>query len=347
MATTRDLAATVLGEAAMAPQLAPQIFKRASQNFARLAKAPQNSKISQELSALAQHFAAAADRPGSVEDFHDLLRESAEAYEQVGDYEEDMDPIARRAEIHAERTPGLPRVSIAPKSINRTTRLGDQATIKYQPTDIEIQNGVRETNTIIYWQGEKEESQTFTVDIDVLQPLPRQDDPSLPQPGARPYGIVIYAADGSQAKAVFDIGSGVRFTGVGNYVSILIGMEPPPPGRFSAPLTVGALMGMFAAPSTAPLIRTVYIDDLDNGETTPVITRPLKAVTLLPPQSSEIGAFGLYEFLDASMNVLYALKLFNSSLGAPIPLANDVVYIRVTHNGAVSANYRLPFQLSL
>lgn len=340
----RDIVASFKNAAAENPSQAPQIYRKAASTFLGYAKDPKNAKTAAQLNELAARFSAdaelAANRPATVSDFEDLLREYAESYEQVDD-NDDMGIIARRNEIHEERTPGLPRVSITPKSVNRSTRLGDVVTLKWQPTAAERNLGLKESETLLLWQGEKEESQTVTIDT-ILLNAPLQNNPDG---GPRPYATVSYGSDGAVANVNLDIGQ--RCTVVGSYVSVSVALNPPRTDYPQGQATIGASMGFFAAPSVAPVIYTYYIDDLGEGITSALIPRPPKAIYLQPIQSLVIGGSAEIYFyaLDGTV-VQYAVPYINGSQNVPIPITGDIAFLKVKNTGA-GPRFRLPFELSL
>jgi hypothetical protein len=324
------------------PAQAVAIYRDAARTLAAHAAEANNAGLAPALLGWATRFAEAAERPATVIDFLDFLEERAEAYRQVGSPYDDMDVIARHAEIHEERTPGLPRVSITPKSVTMSTRLGDQATIKWDPTEADKLAGIKRTNTLVQWQGTKEESQAITIDTAILD----QPQTENVTGGPRPYSIISFGADGAKVDVEADIGQ--RITVVGSYVGILVGMNPPRSTDFTkGQITVGASIGFFAAPSVAPVICTRYIDNLDVGVTQRIV-RPTKAMYLQPMQSNLQSGTATLTFyaLDGSVPQ-YVVDYINSAQNVPIPLTADIYFIDVTNTGGGAANFRLPFQLSL
>ena len=301
------------------------------------------------------NLASRYTRPPTVEDFQDLLQETAEAYEEVGGEGSDpMDLVARRRELHEERSPHGPSVSIAPETFNEDATLGRSVNLKYQPTAAETMNGVKESDTVAFWQGQKKEAQALTVDVGALVPqrIPPGEDAGAPH-SARPFGTVVYGSDGNKISVNFDIGWGVRFTVVGNYVSVLASMAPPQTGRPAGIMTVGGSIGMFAAPSVAPVLFTEYVDELTNTDSSDFIPRPMHAVQLLPLLTDALLGTTQIDFFGFGGGAIAATQLYSivfpsGTLGmSPIPLAGDVAFITITNNTGVLANYRLPFQLSM
>lgn len=346
-ATLKTLASGFLGAAQNQPDRQAEIYHKAAATFMGLASKPENARLQAQLHSLAQQFSHAAQRPPTVEDFNNLLQETAEAYEEVGG-DDDVDLVARRREIHDDRAPEGRPISIAPASINQDTPLGRIATIKFAPTSEEVRLGVVQSQTVAFWQGTKREAQAVTVDVGLVEAavvLP----PGVQEPTCRPFGIVVFGSDGGRTTAKFDLAYGQRFTVVGNYVSILVGMDPPPPDRPSIQLTVSASIGMFAAPSQSPVLFTSYIDNLADGASTGLIARPAKSILLLPPRIGFLGGSILLETFDlgGGPNPIDALSIPNSPQNTPIPLVNDAAFFRVTNTSVKRANIRLPFQLCL
>lgn len=338
--------ADVIGAAEANPSARTAIFRQAAVTLGEGARDPRNSRLAAALQRTADEFAAASERPDSISDFRDQLQESAQAYHEVGDPADDMAEFARLPEIHEDRTPGLPRVSIAPKSVTHATRLGDQATLKWEPTASDLAAGIRQQNTIAFWQGFKEEAQAVTVDVAILA-LPTAANG---QGGPRPYGLVSYGSDGAIANVKFDVGFGTRFTVVGSYVSVLVGLNPPRDDFKQGQVTIGASLGFFAAPSRAPVMYTEYLGltNVPPGNVSGLIPRPAHAMMLLPMQSNLIGGTATIEFL-ALDGILpqYQINWVNSAQNIAIPITDDIAWLRVTNTGADSQQFRLPFQLAL
>lgn len=350
MSRLHDYVADVIGTAIATPDRASTVFREAAQQLARRAAGATHAQDATALREASRMFMSAASRPDSISDFRDMLRETAESYQEVGEPQsDDMAVYARRREIHEERTPGLPRVSIAPKSVTEATRLGDVATLKWQPTKIDIENNIRQQNTIAFWQGHKEEAQSVTVDVGLLE-MPTGVNGTG---GPRPYGLVTYGSDGAKTDVKFDIAFGTRFTVVGSYVSVLAALNPPRADFPQGQVTVAASLGFFAAPSLAPVMYTEYIDGLSNNPVgnanlSALIQRPAKAMVLLPMQSSLALGTATIEFyaLDGILPQ-YVVNWTNSAQNQPIPLSNDIAWLRVRNTGGGVANFRLPFQIAL
>jgi hypothetical protein len=348
--TVKKLVGSFIGAAKQRPDRAPAIYRKAAQVLTGLSRDPQNAHIAPQLQSAAIEFAGASasfQRAPTIEDFTELLRNTAVAYDQVGD--DPIDLIARRREIQEERS-GETRTSIAPASFNEDSTLGRSAIIKFAPTPEESSQGIVETQTVAFWQGVKKEAQAVSVDVALVQPPPPANANALLS--ARPYGIVKFGSDGNTTPVEFDIGRGTRFTMPCNYASVLVGMDPPPVNRASAILTVGASMGTFAAPSQAPIFRTRYVDALLGGTNSDFITIPLKASQLLSIQSNmaigETAIITLYSFsgADALTEIFYQQGAALTA-NLPAPLAGDEFFVKI-HNGSVAArNFRLMFQLSL
>lgn len=351
----KKIANAFIGAAKQHPERAPAIYRRAAQKLIGLSRDPRNSGSAKALQNAAMDFVSAAQRGQqsiTIDDFTDLLVETAQAYDEAGD--DPMDLVAARRDIHEERTPYIPgNVSIAPESFNKDATLGRSAVIKYNPSQEETRNGVKQSETVAFWQGRKKEAQAITVDVALINPVP----PAVGIDGADPfnarlYGMVEYGSDGNKTNVKFDIGNGVRFTIVGNYVSVNVGMDPPS-GDNPAPLvSVGASIGTFAAPSQAPIICSAYVDMLVNTEITDFIPIPLKAVKLLPMQTNmnqtegaEIEFYGYGGGVSPITRVFY-IQSATSSMPA-IPLYGDVSFVKVRNNGGGPRNFRLPFQLSM
>jgi hypothetical protein len=348
--TVKKLVASYIGAAKRRPDLTPSIYRKAARTLTGLSRDPENAHVASQLQEAALNFAGAAEgsqRAPTVDDFTDLLRETATSYDQVGD--DPIDLIARRREIHEARS-GETRTSIAPNSFNEDSTLGRSAIIKYAPTSEEASQGIVQTQTVAFWQGVKKEAQAITADVALVQPPPPANA-NLPL-SVRPYGEVKFGSDGNTTPVEFDIGRGVRFTVPCNYISILVGMDPPAADKASAAITVGASLGTFAAPSQSPIFRTRYVDDVLGGTTSDFITVPLKATQLLSIQSNmaigetAIVTFYSYSGADALTEIFYQQGV-GLTANLPAPIAGDEFFVKI-HNAAIAArSFRLMFQLSL
>jgi len=357
-ASAKKLADQFLAAARKSPGDRPEICRRAAYTFMGLAQDPKNVRSSGQLAQIGMHFATAAhrERPPVMDDFNDLLQETVVAYNEVGD--DQMDLISRRREIHDERTPSDPgRISIAPESFNRDATLGRSAVITSNPTPEQITQGITQSQNVAFWQGVKKEAQAMTVDTNFG--FPPASNPGvlellLVSIFARTYADIEYGSDGNRTKVRCDIGLGNRATVVGNYIAVTVGMDPPPTGGFStsAVVTCGASIGAFAAPSSAPVLRTVFIDELLVGGLA-FSQIPLKAVQLLPIQSNlPLGDTLIISFRSiksATPIVRFFYTQASNISSQPIPIPDDIAFVHVesplTNSGACQA--RLVFQLAL
>lgn len=354
MSTPKELAAGFLAAAQQNPGGRNAIFRRAAQVFADLASDPRNRRQAAQLQQMAFDFVSAAreERPATISDFENLLRETATAYEQVGD--STLDQIARAREVHDEQR-STQSVSIAPLSFNRDATLGRSQILKWNPSQEEILQGIKESETVAFWQGTKQEAQAITVDVALVSAPPPAEpsDNGLPPIDVRPYGIVEYGSDGNRTSVRFDVGAGKRFTVVGNYCSVLVGVDPPFEGARTATISIGASIGTFAAPSPCPTTLTRYIDTLAPNVFSPFIAIPLKAVQLLAVQSNLIAGESLtvrfYSFGGGSGVVSQYDFTVAASVPLPpiVPLTGDVAFVKIRHTGGGPRRFRLPFQLSL
>jgi hypothetical protein len=338
-----DMAARYIGAAHQHPHKRREIFRRAANTFLGLAGNPANEAIAKRLNMFAQEFAQAAERPATIGDFTDLLKETAQAYTEIADQNSDIDLVARRREIHEQRTGLLNRISIAPRSVTEDTAFGRVLKVKWQPNEADSRNGIVQQDTASQWQGDKAEAQAITVQAGVVAAAE-----STPTAGSRPYGQISFGSDGTIVTVPFDIGRGVRFTVACNFVTVLIGAEEPAASETAVPMSIGVSLGMFAAPTLAPVFRTVYVDNLGIGQSSGVLPIPAAGVQLYTPLCSRgVGQLALI-FFDASKSLVVGEFNLNSGVPiVPIPIPNDAVFFQVTNYSGGQANIRLPFQLSL
>lgn len=342
----------VIGAALQDPRNAPLILRQGARTFAGLAKDPKNARVAQRLQDVAFEFAEMArqqQQQPTVDEFHQLVADTAEAYDHEG--ADDMAVIAERRMIEAERD-AWKRMSIAPESWDSDATLGRTATIKWNPSDQERIDGVKQSETVAFWQGHKREAQAISVDVNLVTPyVPPTSPGALATPGsARPYAIIEYGSDGNTNQVKIDACFGRRFTVLGNYVSVVMGMDPPATGRSSVTMTVGASLGTFAAPSQAPVTLTSYIDSLANGSQSDYIQRPTRAVQVLPILTDAIAGnirLDLFD-VDGSVAPIATLIYPVGTMGiSPIAIPNDVGYARIMNQTGQASNFRLIWQLSL
>ena len=373
--THEQVVAEVIARARANPSQASLIFADASEYFNRLAEDPRRSEQAPLYQMMAKEFANQSGnrsmRRVTKNDFDEIADQQAQAYESApGD---DMEVEAQRRNIESANDAAgdddTPSVSIAPKSIEGS-RLGSAVTLQYGAigstsnvvtdiidpatglvtgqtvTQVQTANGIVQEATALLWQGEKKEAQAVTVDVGVLSAAAFQT-------ATRPYGVVTYGSDGVTTSARFDIMSGSRFTVVGNYVSVVLGMDQflqlnPQTGKNfdQGVMSFGASLGFFAAPSIAPVMSTIYVDDLAPGNS-PMYPRPAKSVALLPPQSSTFGSNVTMFFMSSTGLTLYQLTFNVGNVIVPIPLSGDVAFIEIQNNDLANRSYRLPFQLAL
>lgn len=297
-----QLANFFIGKAnrAETPYEKAHILREGAAVFAHVAGDPRNVRASKKLTAIGLEFVGAASKAqqATITDFDQLLRTTADAWEELGDEaafgQGDMSLLATSTGLAQQDSSAEAKiVSIAPYTFNADATLGRVVTVKFDPSEQERSQGIVQSQTVAFWQGAKREAQALTVDVGpTLLPQVFQNPPvfSVNPIDARPYAIIEYGSDGNRTNnIVIDVGAGRRLTVVGNYVSVIVGMDPPTPaeGIFpafkSAALTLGASIGTFAAPSQAPLVRTVWIDHMDNTVNTDIKPIPSRAVLMLKP----------------------------------------------------------------
>lgn len=345
------------------PQEAAEILERAAKTFANLAMDPRYADRKGEYELFSREFARAipeAPPEGTIDDFNQLLDEAyaadSEGVGQAPSFNRDLQEIGKQSGL-AE---AAPRISIAPATFDDKTILGRVARLKYNPTSDEMSQGILQSDTVVFWQGKKWEAQALTVDIGVLNitDLFNYQSPSSTA-NFRAYGLVEYGSDGFKVQVPFDVGLGVRFTVPGNYISVLVGMDAPGTSIVTdepfgtAVLAVGGSLGTFAAPTTTPMTRTLYIDRFPAGGLN-YYPRPLKSTSILPVQNSDpSGSVQLYfvsgpdESTAPLQGLITTIVIPAGTQVAPIPIPPDTTVIGVRNLGAVTANFRIPCQLSL
>lgn len=353
-AQLQDLVDEVIGAAEEAgPEHAEGILVDAADQFREAARQRENQNIAAVLAARANEFEARAQayrafttepvpvQPrATVDDFHELERDQAVAHAQVGRLD-DLEIKAARNAIRKMRH-GRLRVSIAPESITEDTwRLGNQVNVKFAPTQADMINQIKVSDTVVLWQGTKVEAQSFTIDVGVTGVPALNSGVSC-----RPFGIVTYGSDGYQMSFTFDVNLGVRLTGVGNYCSVLVGMGAPRAGVPSGVMSIGASLGFFAATSQAPVTFTNYVDGLVAAGASTPIARPSRGSFILSPQSSDVNGQMQLDFIDYAGSIRTSLFFASGTVVSPIPVAPEIAGVVLNNKGANTANFTIPWQLS-
>lgn len=350
VANIAALANDVVKQAYADVSQAPLIFHNASMYFQQLAVLPENAPIAPLLRSNAAEFARA------VTQFQMLLPEPPQpamidAASNVAPEAVAPNQVALSSNIVSLSKETINRVTISPAGLdNPNTVLGRTFDIKYNPTQQEQDNGIMNNVTVIYWKGSKHESQSMTVDLAMFDALPPEPTGNF---SIRPFGRVQYGADGTYGQAKFDINRGTRFTVIGDYISVSIGMDAPRPTYNSAVRTIGGSLGFFAAPSLAPVTLTQYIDDLANPGGVASFPIPTRATAILPIQSSDPD-FGLLSllFFELGGGIITRLNIPAGSQISPIPLTPDMAFMQVINNSPGPyadpvIQVRIPFQLNL
>ena len=355
--------ASALRLAQQQPHRRSAILGQAAMQLAAKAQEPRHAKEAPVLRALADQIAEAAMAHlprATMDDFEEQLQEFDQAH---GEFSSDIDVLARADDIHdAKKTERHgKRMSIAPLSWGAGATLGRSGVFKYGPSSDEIKSGVSQASTLAFWQGEPHETQAITVDLAPPtggRPMPLQ---ALPDPSGgpvevstRPRGLISFGADGAITEVAVDAGFGVRLTVPGNYVTVQLAMDPPRTGAVAGEMKFTGMLGAFAAPSAAPVMYTVFLDDLGDGAITdgvngpPPIQRPSHANYILPILSTATSGNVLLSFYGQGGVQLLAQYIYPlGQILPPIPLSAQVQYIVVENGVGGVADFQIPFQLSL
>lgn len=388
MATPNELAKRFIGEAQKNPAEREEIFRKAAYTFVGLAQNPKNVKSQEKLSKIGLDFAHAANREKehfTTDDFTDLLTETHQAYNEVGDDPQDLQ--ARRRQIHDERDPGhAKQIAITPESFNTDATLGRSALITGIPTPEQAKQGITQSQNVAFWQGTKKETQAMTVDVSLgsfpspqinlniysaVAPPPvlflSPGNPLANYPNLRNFGTVqegqiplfTHGTVGTRAQVIGEVEYGsdgnrnkVRFDiGYGRRFTVIgnyIAVTVSVDGE-SQVYTAGASIGAFAAPTPAVLTYTQRIDQLPTAQRT-IFQLPLRASAMLPVLSTMLLAeTSKIDFLNDQGEVITS-SYFTQTIvpgNTPVPLSPDVAFVQITNGGAFANNFRLPFQLSM
>ena len=380
MRTVEDLVSTLIGEIAATPwgEARDAAMRRAASALIGYASRPRNAAVAPSLRSAAAAFLSAAapapdverllanpDRPPVGDDFTDMMLETDIA-DQASHH--DIDREARRNEVHAERL-AVGQVSIAPASFKDGAALGRTATVRYPTSRAtapavdpavaaeDAKAGISAAETLCMWQGSKRETQAMTVDVSVA--IPPKDavlDSSgtiVESPVVRPFVRVTFGADGTSSTVEVDAARGARVTVPGNFVAVLVGCDPVPLNtkEYSGAVTYAGSVAAFAAHSAAPVLRTLYVDNLEGagpGSKSKFFRIPARAVQLLPPlaDSTVAGTIGVAFFAGIRTPVGFQTFPVSAYQANPIGVPCDATHVQVTNFMGTKTNYRLMFQLN-
>ena len=360
-----------IGAARANPDQAPEICRRAAQTFADFASGAKNPKEVKFLTNIGFEFAGVAakaqQQQATTSDFVQLMRDTEQALDELGP-EAAMSSNATMDATAIQRTNAISQahdISIQPRSfLNKDATLGRVASVTFAPTQEQTNKGIFQRQTIAFWQGSKRESQAMSVDLGTVLVPDASEEPGLIT-DSRPYAEIQYGADGNTQNSVtIDVGLGRRLTVIGNYISVLAGMDSPRqvviPGFpiISPVLSIGASISTFAAPSIAPVTRTIYIDDLAPMTTSRAFRIPLRAVQMLPPLAASMTDDLQVNFATYSGAVIGTWECLYSPTTPflpPYPIPTDAYFITVrsalgvgpSGGGPILHGIRIPFELSL
>lgn len=156
--------------------------------------------------------------------------------------------------------------------------------------------------------------------------------------------VVLGSPSAMEDPFFIDIGRGQRFVASASYVAVTAQALAPPSGFQAGSIALIGRLGHGEAGSLSPVTYTIPIDSLAASAVSNVVIPP-KANFLLPVFSSDLNNTIQLEFLDNVGNRIKALSFGNGGQLYPIPLGN-AYSINVTNQGAVAANYELPFQIA-
>lgn len=363
MASALQLAEEIVNQARRSPDPRERsaVLRRGAQMFIGLAADPRNVKSAKRLQSVAYDLVGAsmaetgAHGAPTTSDFLQLMRDRHEAFQQLGPdaaFESGgMDATAiQQSQIAPASDPNVsPRMSIQPASFNQNTTLGRTATVTFAPTPDQVTQGIFQSQTVAFWQGTKLESQAMSVDVGAVIPpavnLAVVND-------ARPFATIQYGSDGNtQNSVVCDVGLGRRIVVPCNYLSVLVGMDPPGFNLASAVMSLGASIGTFAAPTTAPVTRTVYVDGIANGSTSNFLQIPARATQILPmfvPFDTTQIDITLFNFSGFGLVDWRWVFSTNTPFMQPLTIPNDAYFFTIRWAGShPTENLRVVFQLSL
>jgi hypothetical protein len=275
-----------------------------------------------------------------------------------------MEAIAAQRGDAATQALAENSVSIQPASfLNKDATLGRTAAITFNPSPEQRAAGIFATQTVAFWQGAKKESQAMTVDIGcVLPPVQIATSPRFAIAiAARTYAILQYGADGNTQNAItIDVGLGKRVTVVGNYISVVVGMDQGVQGKTGhldeevGVVTLGASIGTFAAHTQAPITRSLYFDNLPVNTFSDHVPLPLRAAFVLPPLGASTTDTITYSFEDFNQRTIGEFAYTLSPIGpfmTSYPVPSGAYFVRIKSLQGIPTNALnqavIPFQLSL
>ena len=156
--------------------------------------------------------------------------------------------------------------------------------------------------------------------------------------------VILGSPSAMEDPFYIDVGRGQRFVASASFVGVTIQALEPPTNYSAGSINVIGRLGHGEAGTQAPLIYTLPINSLAAAGTKNVVIPP-RANFLLPLWSSDLNNTVQLDFLDEAGALINSLEFTNGGMVAPASL-EDAHSITVTNDGASTATYRLPFQIS-
>jgi hypothetical protein len=346
-----ELVAELRAQVQAQPDRAHAIVQEYRSIFLKLASDPANAQQVRDLRILASDMKDLVPPPVLVYEPDQIMQEVAETEGPPTGYHE-LAALEEQNALHASHRTSHHR-NVNPRSF-LVCRLGDQATVKFNPSPEDMAQGIKASAPVGFYVGTKPEAMALTVDLSIVgaPTLTEANPPGGPKQSCRPYCDLQYGVDGFKTQGI-RVDPGQRLTVVADFVSVAVGMRAPRAGDVSGVMSLGCMIGAFSGRTAAPVLYTEYIDGLQSPPGTPTtgtVPRPAKANLLLSPQMSDVSgtAATSLDFLDSAGDRIYGTPSFAPGAGNwPIALTADVFYVRVNYLGASSSDYRLPFQLTL
>ena len=235
---------------------------------------------------------------------------------------------------------------------------GNQAIIKYNPSQADINGNILPQQQLISIEGSGRRPCALTIDTSISSEqaqgtatYPSGKDGTGALLAYRMRFLISYGVSYGQTgfrTDVITIDPEQRVTVPANILYVSAIMLAPPAGYVSGSMSVGAIVGTHGTPSLSPVTSTSYVDGLAANASSAPIPLPEKAGFLLPVQTSDVNGVFQLDFQNQSGNPVTSLLVGAGQLVAAIPCgSSDYYQVVITNKGLITASYRLPFQLSL
>jgi hypothetical protein len=217
---------------------------------------------------------------------------------------------------------------------------------------------------LLMWNGANfGENLAFTIDFTVQStngtagqypdksgpPPPIHPGPPTPAPyDYSPYCILSSGA-GDIGGDLFevDVDTGGRVTLAGSFLTVKVAMDAPLTGYNAGTMNIAAYIGLFAAPSVAPVKRTRRTDTVADGTNSSDLIIPPRSKQIMPILCSDKSATGEVHIQNANGNDLAAWLFSSGTTIASVPLPLGAYKVVIKNTSGFPASFQVPFQIGV